>query len=160
MAKTTRYRMRFDFQLNVAKDTEYAIAETIRWLKSQGLYSKTIRDGIRLICDLRDGNLEVLFELFPWVRAEFFEYMVSVQPQKSETELVISDQLARIEIMLSNGGNGSQVGGGVGGPKAMNVPSIPAPDLDNDDDLLIVSKAAASSNAAKNFLDSAFKLVQ
>ena len=68
---TKRYRMRFDFQLNVAKEDEYAIAEQIANLKSQGRYSKTVRDGIRLVSDLNDGNLDVLFELFPWVRAEF-----------------------------------------------------------------------------------------
>ena len=45
---TKRYRMRFDFQLNVAKDDENAIAEQIDELKSQALYSKTVRDGIRL----------------------------------------------------------------------------------------------------------------
>ena len=56
---TKRYRMRYDFQLNVTKDDEYAIAEQIHELKKQGLYSKTIRDGIRLVCDLRAGNLDV-----------------------------------------------------------------------------------------------------
>jgi hypothetical protein len=151
--------MRFDFQLNVAKDTEYAIAETIKWLKSQGLYSKTIRDGIRLICDLRAGNLDVLFELFPWVRAEFLEYMTSVKPQKSDTELVIAEHLERIETMLSDGGNRSQVSSGVGEPKAMSVPSIPAPTLDDDNIELTITKAEADGKAtAGNFLASAFAL--
>ena len=54
-----RYRMRFDFQLNVAKDDEKAIAEQIGAFKGQGLYSKTIRDGISLVSDLRAGNLDI-----------------------------------------------------------------------------------------------------
>ena len=161
MAKIKRYRMRFDFQLNVAKDSEFAIAETIKWLKSQGLYSKTIRDGIRLICDLRDGNLDVLFELFPWVRAEFLEYMSSLQPQKSDTELVIAEHLERIETLLSTTGSGSHVSSGVGGPKAMNVPGISAPDVDKDEtDVALVMKKSERNGhqAAENFLSSAFSL--
>ena len=158
-----RYRIRFDFQLNVAKDTEYAIAETIHWLKSQGLYSKTIRDGIRLICDLREGNLDVLFELFPWVRAEFLEYMTSVQPHKSDTELNIQKQLSRIEELLASDETTAataKTDSRGGGPKTMSIPAVTAPVFDDvGDNLLIVSKAASSDNAARNFLDSAFKLV-
>ena len=159
---TKRYRMRFDFQLNVAKDDEFAIAEQIAALKGQGRYSKTVRDGIRLVSDLHAGNLDVLFELFPWVRADFLEYMTSVQRPKSDTETHIQKQLARIEALLAHGETmppTSRSASGVGGPKAMRVPPIAAPDVEDDDhDMLLISQAVSSSNATQNFLNSISRL--
>jgi hypothetical protein len=154
--------MRYDFQLNVAKEDEHAIAEQITALKGQGRYSKTVRDGIRLVSDLNAGSLDTLFELFPWVRADFLEYMTAVQPQKSDTETHIQKQLARIEALLANGETmtpTSKSTGGIGGPKAMRVPAITAPVFDDDDkDMLVISKAASSSNATQNFLNSISRL--
>ena len=72
---TKRFRLRFTFWLDMLKEGESAVAETIDTLKKKRLFAETVRDGIRLVCDLRDGKLDVLFELFPWVRAEFLEYM-------------------------------------------------------------------------------------
>ncbi|MAS36297.1 MAG: hypothetical protein CL610_19995 [Anaerolineaceae bacterium] len=154
---TDRYRMRFDFQLNVAKDEEYAIDEQIGSLKKQGLYSKTVRDGIRLVSNLRDGNLDVLFELFPWVQAEFLEYVAGVQPEKSETERDIQQQLLRIEKLLAT----SEMEVRAGGPKAMKVSTVAGPRLDFDDNVALTRKKAKSSgNSAQNFLNSALNLVQ
>jgi len=159
---TKRYRMRYDFQLNVAKEEELAIAEQIIELKGQGRYSKTVRDGIRLVSDLHAGSLDVLFELFPWVRADFLEYMTSVQPPKSDTETHIQKQLARIEALLAHGEampTTSRSASGVGEPKAMRVPASAAPDSEDDDnDMLLVAKAASSSNATQNFLNSISRL--
>jgi hypothetical protein len=84
--------------------------------------------------------------------------MASVQPQKTEAELVISEQLARIETILANTG-GSQQSNGVGEPKAMKVPPAAAPVFDDDDkDMLFVTKAASSGNATQNFLNSISRL--
>lgn len=63
-------RKRFTFWLDDKKPTEADIAETIPALKSQRSFAKTIRDGIRLIVDLRNGNTDVLFELFPLLKAK------------------------------------------------------------------------------------------
>jgi hypothetical protein len=76
--KKKPYRPRFNFWLNMDKPEEKLIANKIQALKLETLFTATIRDGIRLICDLRDGKLDVLFELFPWVRAEFLQYMREV----------------------------------------------------------------------------------
>lgn len=62
------------------KGEEAEIGETIEELKQERKFAPTIRDGIRLINDLRKGKLDVLFELFPWVRAEFMDYMREIQP--------------------------------------------------------------------------------
>ena len=85
MAKKS-FRLRFTFWLDMHKSDEAAIAETIADLKSQRSFVSTIRDGIRLICDLRAGRLDVLFELFPWVRSEFLGYMNSLQPNSTASD--------------------------------------------------------------------------
>jgi hypothetical protein len=88
--------------------------------------------------------------------------MTAVQPQKSDTETHIQKQLARIEALLANGETmtpTSKSTGGIGGPKAMRVPAITAPVFDDDDkDMLVISKAASSSNATQNFLNSISRL--
>lgn len=63
-----RYRSQFKFWLDVNKPDEEALAVLCEDLKRRGLYTKTIRDGISLVEDLRDGRLDVLFALYPWVK--------------------------------------------------------------------------------------------
>ncbi len=62
-----RYRKLFPFQLDLNKPEEHEIAEVIVYLKQERSFSKTVREGIRLIWDLRKGRTDVLRELFPWV---------------------------------------------------------------------------------------------
>jgi hypothetical protein len=52
------------------KDDEEQIADQIELLKNERLFTATIRQGIQLITSLRDGNLDVLFEFFPWIKPE------------------------------------------------------------------------------------------
>lgn len=63
------FRKRFIFWLDLDKPDQLKLAEDIETLKADRHYSKTIRDGIRLIIDLRAGRTDVLFELFPWMIA-------------------------------------------------------------------------------------------
>lgn len=51
--------------MNKPHDVE--LAARIAELKTQRKFVQTIRDGIRLIQDLRAGRLDVLLALFPWV---------------------------------------------------------------------------------------------
>lgn len=74
------HRLMFRFWLDMFKPEEEELADTIELLKNERSFSKTIRDGIKLITNLRQGKLDVLFELFPWVKAEFMEYMREIQP--------------------------------------------------------------------------------
>ena len=71
-------RRMFRFWLDDSKSTEESIAEQIETLKDQRQFTGTIRDGIQLVTNLRDGNLDVLFDLFPWVRLEMMEYFKSI----------------------------------------------------------------------------------
>jgi hypothetical protein len=47
------------------------LAELIEGLKAQKVYTDTIRRGIRLDHDLRQGRLDSLFALYPWTRELF-----------------------------------------------------------------------------------------
>jgi len=60
-----RFAKQFIFWLNLEDESEYAIAETIEDLKDRRQFSKSIRDGLRLIVDLSQGRTDVLRELFP-----------------------------------------------------------------------------------------------
>lgn len=45
--------------------------EFIEYCKKTRQFASVIRDGIRLIWSLREGNLDVLFELFPHLQRQF-----------------------------------------------------------------------------------------
>ena len=91
-----RFRIRFTFWLDMQKMDEAAIAEIIDQLKQNRSFVATIRDGIRLVADLRAGRTEVLFELFPWIRD-------TLQPAPAEQGL--QEQIARLEALLLAQGN-------------------------------------------------------
>ena len=78
------YRLMYRFWLDMEKPEEELIADKIEHLKNERSFTSVIRDGIRLVCDLREGKLDVLFELFPWVRAEFVNYMREALPNSIE----------------------------------------------------------------------------
>lgn len=152
-------RGRFTFWLDYNKDEELLLADAIDDLKRKRRFVTTIRDGIRLICDLRQGRVEVLFELFPWVKSE---WLASSQPQETAGERALKEQLARIEQQLIQQGNtlirlpaSDQASHQLTtGPKAMNVPKFNLPVLDDDDETdILISPSTARSNSAQNFLN-------
>ena len=63
----TRHRLQFKFWLDTTKKQDDDLALELFALKQDRQYTPTIRDGVRLILDLRRGRLTVLRELFPWV---------------------------------------------------------------------------------------------
>jgi len=65
-------RKRFEFWLNDQREEDWFVFELINKLKKpsrgQGQFTRAIREGLRLWVSLRDGQIDVLLELFPWVR--------------------------------------------------------------------------------------------
>lgn len=134
-SRATRFRLRFTFWLDLNKPDENLIAEMVADLKASKLFAKTIRDGIRLICDLRAGRLGVLFELFPWVREEMEQGRVQ-QPITA-----IEAQLARLEkLMEQNGGvvvdANPQILTPTSGSKPLVAPTFAMPQFDDNEDTL------------------------
>ena len=147
------FRLRFTFWLDVYKTDEEEIAETIAELKEQRSFVSTVRDGIRLVTDLRAGRLDVLFELFPWVRSE-------LKSSNSGSDIATKERIARLEQMLLQQNSGLKIHS-IGASKPLLVPQIAASiSKDDDANLLVMKQATSSGNSAKNFLASALNLAQ
>lgn len=76
MPKDTRVRAQFKFWLDVMKDDELELGMELVLLKSRRKFASTVRDAMRLIVDLRAGRVDVLLELFPWVKDEIAKEMM------------------------------------------------------------------------------------
>ncbi|HLA45639.1 MAG TPA: hypothetical protein VJZ27_19475 [Aggregatilineales bacterium] len=91
---THRFRLGFKFWLNIENPQEQEIAEHIEDLKQSRTFAKTIRDGIRLIYDLRRGKTEVLQELFPWVLEQ------NISPSEMPDDSPKPDANAKLEAHI------------------------------------------------------------
>lgn len=69
MAQEKRYRVRRLFQLDLNNPEHEEIDEIITQLKKDRVYSPAIRDGLRLIAELREGKTDFLEDQFPWIAA-------------------------------------------------------------------------------------------
>lgn len=96
MKKVDRFRLRFVFWLDMKKPVENELAEQIEQLKATRNFSRTIRDGLRLIIDLRRGNTDVLCELFPLIGERLR------QGHPSEVIAVLDE----VKTLLGKNGNG------------------------------------------------------
>ena len=151
------YRVMQKFWLDLEKPDEEEINQMIDHYKRKRQFTRIIRDGIRLMWSLGQGNLNVLFELFPWVMDEFYQQALAAH---KPSDLALAEQLARLENILI--GQGSvPVTNTNSGPKSLTKIAPPAPKSDDtDDDLVVMRKAKSDGSSSKNFLDSAFNLVQ
>lgn len=68
MTKRKTKRMQYRFWLDILRDDEKKIADYVHELTEARQFAPTIRQALRLIQDLKQGNTTVLLELFPWVR--------------------------------------------------------------------------------------------
>lgn len=152
-------RFKFSFWLDCDKDDELLLAEEIDTLKRGRAFAGAIRDGLRLVVDLRKGNLDALLALFPWV-----EEKILIKNGGGEDKL--REQLARLEKLLlekppSPWPSGSdKIMQPLGGPKPLAVPAITAPVFDDDDmPALKVKKAKVDGGKiTDNFLRSCLAL--
>ncbi|NWF67577.1 MAG: hypothetical protein HXY40_00685 [Chloroflexi bacterium] len=156
-------RGRFTFWLDYSKDEQLLLAETIDELKRRRTFVQTIREGIRLMCDLRAGRLNVLLELFPWVRQEL---MAASSPAKTAGELEVQRQLARLEQLLQQQLNTPPPLPALppapthSGPRALNTPQFDLPRFEDDDGETLLLQHDSSSDSALNFLNAMLRLQQ
>ena len=150
----SRFSLRFTFWRDMNKPEEYALADHIEALKETRSFASTIRQGLRLIHDLRQGRLEVLFELFPWVKAEFLE---SLQRDQTPGERAIQAQLERMEALLKEQGNRPIE---QGGPKPLAAPQFAPPPVEDDDTIPLEIRKNSNTDASQNFINSMLNLQQ
>lgn len=150
-----KHRLRFNFWLDIAKPLEEGIADNIEILKNKRSFSSAIRDGLRLIVDLRNGKLDVLFELFPFVKLEILDLMRDVKSDDSDDNSSedFKAQFQRLEQLILSQGikQGSPVINQIGSMKSMQSPIF----NDSDDlDLVVTKDTSSGGNSAQNFLRS------
>ena len=71
MPRKYRPRKEFKFWLYHDRDEDSRLMEFIQYCKQTRQFARVVRDGIRLIWSLREGNNNVLFELFPHLERQF-----------------------------------------------------------------------------------------
>lgn len=152
-------RFRCEFWLDGNKDDELLLLETIDELKQKRSYSSVIRDGIRLIVDLRAGRIDVLLALFPWIESKI------KKSGKGDSDLERRlDELQR--LIMAQGGIPAPppdypVMKPVGSPKPLNLPKASLPRFDDDEaGETIVLKKGKDSGAGLNFINAALSLQQ
>lgn len=94
-----RTRKMVKFWLDMKHADQEAMSIIVEDLRQRRQLARTIRDGIRLVCDLRAGNIDVLLELFPWVGDALHRDPVI------STEQRLQAQIARLEALLVAQGN-------------------------------------------------------
>jgi hypothetical protein len=159
---TQRSRRLFKFWLNLYNDIEYEIAESLEYAKRRREYTGIIRDGIRLILSLRQGRVDVLLELFPWLESEIVK-SPTVAALSSQNG-ALQQQLERLEQLILQQGavpvDMPAYSNNPSGPKALDVPRFDLPTLEDDDDDTIALNKDTSTNSAMNFVNSMLSLQQ
>jgi hypothetical protein len=144
-----RYRPRKEFKFWLYHDLleDQQLMDYIAYLRKTRQFAKTLRNGLRLMWSLGEGDLSVLFELFPSLRSQFmpdaddlieqFRLML-LQNQPATPEFPKMEALA------------------MGNPKPLPAPSLPMPTFEDEDTIVIRHDTTAGVSAAANFLDAAF----
>lgn len=144
-----RFRLKFMFWLDLTKDDEYELAEQIETLKQQRRFVETIRDGIRLVVDLRAGRTDRLFAMFPWLVGE-------IDRQADANRQTIQQEFDRLWSALASQPIGGEARAGL---RPFSGSSF-SPPPDEDDEVELQVKAAQNGASGKNFLSSLMNLQQ
>lgn len=102
------YRVQFKYWLDLGKHDESDLADYCERLKSERSFTKTIRDALTLIRDLRAGRVDSLKAMFPAI-------VEMIRRDDPPTDKIpgggegrdLHGQLARIEQLLITGQTGS-----------------------------------------------------
>lgn len=150
--RTTRH-----FQLRVDHPEDSHVAEILDFKRGQRAEVTTIRNGVRLLWALENGDTSVLFEMFPHLKPQLAPSTPGgagggaggeLQEIKAMLEMVVSQQ--------SSGGYQLQSvkPATTGAPRALDVPKLAMPVFDDDDDdmpTLIIQKST-NTDASANLL--------
>lgn len=132
-----RFRLKFMFWLDLSKSDEYELAEHIDSLKTQRLFSQTVRDGIRLISELRAGRTDTLYTMFPWLVAE-------TSPPHNTLDQAIRQEIDQLRGLITAQQAATPLPSGGFSPP--------------DEPVQLQVKTATGGSSAKNFLSSLLSL--
>ena len=148
-------RKRFEFWLNDQRQEDWLVYELIGKLKKptkgQGQFTRAIREGIRLWTSLRDGQVDVLLELFPWVR----EALTKSAPVASVGGAGGSDLAKEIaaQIILQGGTTGFLMqSAATPTGKQITAPKFEIPNFEDDDQPTVIVRASSNTDSSLNFV--------
>lgn len=154
MARRFRPRQVFKFWLFKDKPEEYRLVEFINYCKANRKFASVVRDGIRLMWSLGEGDTSVLFELFPGLHAQLQPVQATpTPPDTGNLERQIADLKRLIleqgaisapppdypQMKSLSAGVGSTLGVG----KKMALPVF---NDDDDGDTIVLNKSSKKSN--------------
>lgn len=77
-------RYKIQFWLNSEKEDELNVADTVAQLKLHRSFSATVREGIMIVKELREGRVDLLLKLFPFVKDAIIELFPPPEPPPSD----------------------------------------------------------------------------
>jgi hypothetical protein len=157
---TDRYRLKYEFWLEPGKPDHDIVADRIEVLKNDRLFASVIREGIMIISELRQGRVDLLLSLFPWIKEEIQKQ--SLSPHVVSEGLDLKRELAELKQLIYERSDAtpSLVVPIQNGPNSL-VTAGPKPFRHSDDEVIVpIKKVKSSGTSAQNFLNSAFNLVQ
>jgi len=145
-------RKLFKFWLNDQRSEDWQLYDLIQQLKKptqgQGQFTRAVREGIRLWVDLQAGRLDVLLELFPWVK-EALDKSATAQNGAGGSD----DISAKLDLILasqkSNNGYQMQSTG-----KPIASANIAMPNFEDDDLPALKLSKDTHTDVGINFLKS------
>ncbi len=140
------------FWLNIWNEPENVLDNEMRELKKQRKFAETVRDGLRLILDLRAGSLVVLFELFPHLQERLAVGQVVSPPTPAAPDVNELAKEIATQIILQGGGE-KYVLQSTDNPKGLGkgTQSQIAMPLFDDDDLPELDRRKQAKSAMDNF---------
>jgi hypothetical protein len=144
MPRKYRPRKEFKFWLYHDRNDDSRLMEFIQYCKSTRQFAKVVRDGIRLIWSLREGNTSVLFELFPHLERQFNPDAENLIAEFRDMLLQHRNQPAPQPVHIeSSVGQAEQ-----GRRKLLRAKKLDLPLLDDDDDgdTLVMTKKSGPLN--------------
>ena len=149
---TDRYRLKYVFWLEPDKREHEIVADQIERLKNERSFAGVVRDGIMIISELRQGKIDLLLKTFPWIADEILRRTSPVetdlQRELEELKHLIRDQSKSAHIYREEP---------LTSPKSLLSKVHVEEEIY---DQLVMRKAKSDGSSSKNFLDSAFDLVQ
>lgn len=139
-------RRQWRFWLTLSNVEDEQLNRFCEWASEQRKLTQFICDGLRLVGTLREGRIDVLLELFPFVQQAL---TADVKPDNSGSNGT-DKRLDRIEQLLLENSQGTayQMGSKPVSPKKFDEPTF------DDFDTLVLEKSTATVDASANFMAS------
>lgn len=152
-------RKRFMFWLRDDKPDEHYLIDLIDYLKSRGEFASTVRDGLRLVYDLRQRKWDTLFEMFPEIETDINQRILEAKIEAYETAAgrpiqVVQQQAQGLLLDQQHPAPPPP------GPQPMQIAQIAAPAFDDDDDDMPLDiRPAQDTDSGRNLVNSVMALV-